>query len=483
MSELSNQLKHLAEKFPSSMAELARQVQIDRSTLYKILGGQRTPTEQQLQNLLSVLRVNQAEYASLTHLYAQSQESGPAAHRRQTLHALLTSAYRAQKIVRDAEYLPEKIEAPAAPPSFLQGEELRRFLLQRLRWYLHGKDDRPLMLSPHLGEPARQTLTIAFSQRVANPKTVWQLCQFVQDGTGDAFDRNIESLIDATPLLLLPGIRYEGRLCYTPTLAPLPGLPMPVYLLFPDLCIFMDDGAQNAVCISDADSVSFVRLQYSRQYLRATNPLFLQARCHGAEAAMAHTQDLTSASSTAFWLRDQPPLVGCLNCNIISEALLQNAPSAGAGFEALVARQHDIAKLSPHAYFSESGLLRFLRTGRIDDIPTDLYHPASPEIRLALLRTLRDQCAAASSRILRLLNGKLVPVDPDITIDVYPDRGILLGQINRAQNEYRHCFLREPSITKALFDYLKELRTSELVCSQSYTVEFLDYCLQSGAVQ
>ena len=33
------------------------------------------------------------------------------------------------------------------------------------------------------------------------------------------------------------------------------------------------------------------------------------------------------------------------------------------------------------------------------------------------------------------------------------------------------------TVTEALFLYLSELRTSQLVCSQKYTLEFLDYCL------
>ena len=64
MSELSNSIKRLAEKFPGSTSELARQVRIDRSTLYKIMGGRRLPTEAQLQNLLSVLHATPAEYTA-----------------------------------------------------------------------------------------------------------------------------------------------------------------------------------------------------------------------------------------------------------------------------------------------------------------------------------------------------------------------------------------------------------------------------------
>ena len=133
MSELSNSIKRLAEKFPGSTSELARQVRIDRSTLYKIMGGRRLPTEAQLQNLLSVLHATPAEYTALTHLYAHSQQTGAAAHRQQLLQALLSSAFRAQRIIQEANSLLESGGTPLSAPAFLQGEELRTFLPQRLR--------------------------------------------------------------------------------------------------------------------------------------------------------------------------------------------------------------------------------------------------------------------------------------------------------------------------------------------------------------
>ena len=479
MSELSNSIKRLAEKFPGSTSELARQVRIDRSTLYKIMGGRRLPTEAQLQNLLSVLHATPAEYTALTHLYAHSQQTGAAAHRQQLLQALLSSAFRAQRIIREAVSLPESGGTPLSAPAFLQGEELRTFLPQRLRQYLLSGDARPLMLSPRLNQTVGRAMVTAFASGVSAPKPVWQLCQFLEDGSETALDENIKALTEITPLLLLPGIRYEGRLCYAPAAVPLPGLPMPVYLLFPDLCLFMDEAAHSAICIRDPAAVEFVRLQYSRQYLRAPHPLFLQAQYHSAEESMARTQTLSSASGPAFWLRDQPPLVGCLDRATMLSALLPGAPSAAVGTETLLARQRDIAALAPHCYFTENGVLRFLRTGRIDDVPPDLYEPLPMETRLALLRTLRQQCAG-SNRILRLLNGSALAATAGITVDIYPGHGVLLGQHDEARKDYRHCFLRERAVTDALFSYLTELRTSELVCSQSYTLEFLDYCLQNG---
>lgn len=43
MSELTQTLKILVTRYPGTMAELARKALIDRSTLYKIVSGQRPP--------------------------------------------------------------------------------------------------------------------------------------------------------------------------------------------------------------------------------------------------------------------------------------------------------------------------------------------------------------------------------------------------------------------------------------------------------
>ena len=47
MNDLSKSLKILVERYPGTMAELARQAQIDRSSLYKIMDGKRMPNRAQ----------------------------------------------------------------------------------------------------------------------------------------------------------------------------------------------------------------------------------------------------------------------------------------------------------------------------------------------------------------------------------------------------------------------------------------------------
>lgn len=477
MSELNDRIKALVAQYPGSKSELARLARIDRSTLYKILNGQRLPTETQLQDLLTVLPVSQGEYASLTQLFSSAQHTDDQQRRFRLIQRLIASVFGTQRTIKEAEGLLESGTVPLSPPAYLHGaEEISRFLKSWLLHYLRSESEEPLMLSPMLTPAVVRTVVQVFSQPADAPKTLWQLCLFEQEGAGgNFFEQNLQVLAQVAPFLFVGNICYEARLSYAAQIT-LPGLPLPVYLLFPDLCLFLDEEGRNAVCIHDRDSVAFIRLQYSRQYLRAPNARFLNARLRSAEECMAQTHRLTAAGGPAFWLRDQPPLVGCLDPAMVAEVLQPGAPSAAAGLQTLLDRQRDMAALEPCCYFTEEGVLRFLRTGQVDDVPDDLYRPLPPDLRRTLLRRLRDQCAC-DRPTLRLLNGSALPVAPGVSMDVYLTSGVLLCQQDRTKTTYRQCFLQERTVTEALFLYLSELRTSQLVCSQKYTLEFLDYCL------
>lgn len=71
MSELTQTLKILVTRYPGTMAELARKASIDRSTLYKIVSGQRTPREFQLEHLADALELSEEQKSALLLQYKQ----------------------------------------------------------------------------------------------------------------------------------------------------------------------------------------------------------------------------------------------------------------------------------------------------------------------------------------------------------------------------------------------------------------------------
>ena len=80
MNDLSKSLKILVDRYPGTMAELARQAQIDRSSLYKIMDGKRMPNRAQLQRLIHALGLSARQAEHLTTQYDELR-SGAQAHR------------------------------------------------------------------------------------------------------------------------------------------------------------------------------------------------------------------------------------------------------------------------------------------------------------------------------------------------------------------------------------------------------------------
>lgn len=89
MSQLSEQIRILVDSFPASFSELARRTGIDRSTLYKIIGGKRLPTHQQFQALLAICHTTQSQRQELFRLYQSATTDSTTQERNIHLMALL----------------------------------------------------------------------------------------------------------------------------------------------------------------------------------------------------------------------------------------------------------------------------------------------------------------------------------------------------------------------------------------------------------
>ena len=100
---------------------------------------------------------------------AHSQQTGAAAHRQQLLQALLSSAFRAQRIIQEANSLLEKWGHPTFRARVFAGGGTAHILPQRLRQYLLSGDARPLMLSPRLNQTVGRAMVTAFASGVPRP--------------------------------------------------------------------------------------------------------------------------------------------------------------------------------------------------------------------------------------------------------------------------------------------------------------------------
>ena len=95
MSELTQTLKILVTRYPRHNGRAGPQSSIDRSTLYKIVSGQRTPREFQLEHLADALELSEEQKSALLLQYKQ-RGRGPDPRLRAELHHLLEVSFRVE---------------------------------------------------------------------------------------------------------------------------------------------------------------------------------------------------------------------------------------------------------------------------------------------------------------------------------------------------------------------------------------------------
>ena len=484
MNDLSKSLKILVERYPGTMAELARQAQIDRSSLYKIMDGKRMPNRAQLQRLIHALGLNARQAEHLTTQYDELR-SGAQAHRTdEALYELLQTAMRSRDNLMNDVLAPmprseADLEAAFTSRCYQGYQAVTQQLYLLLTRYLRSEEKRPLMLSPFVGERALSSILIGAFSAEASPKPVWHLLRFVTNNDAqENFIGNVRTVSRALPFLVLRSMQYEARLSCAPSAGPLPGLLMPVYVLFPDVVVFMDLNLQKCICLTEPSVVQCLRMEFSRQYLEAPVIFSLASDAHSFEQAMAFGNQQLDNETEACYMRAQPPVSKFIDMEMIG----RYAPQALAALETMpgLADYMQAWLTAPYEfYFSEDGLMDFVRTGRIVDVDASLTGPLPPEARRKLLLRMRTACEN-NTAVLRIVSAEAFPLDPHITVTAFRGRSVVFCTLSDDPQEgfCREYTLRDAMLANRLADYMSNLKDSSLVCTQRYTLEYIDFCLR-----
>lgn len=484
MNDLSKSLKILVDRYPGTMTELARQAQIDRSSLYKILDGKRMPNRAQLQRLIHALGLSTRQAEHLTTQYDELR-SGAQAHRTdEALYELLQTALRSHDHLMDNVVTPAPrseadLEAAWRTQCFQGYQAVTQQLYLLLIRYLRSDEKRPLMLSPFVGEHALSSILISAFSAEASPKPVWHLLRFVVNNeTQENFIGNVRTVSRALPFLMLRSMQYEARLSRSPFAGPLPGILMPVYVLFPDVAVMMDFNLQKCICYTEPSIVQCLRMEFSRQYLEAPVLFALESDAHSFAQSMEFGNQLLDGGIEACYMRAQPPLSKFIDMDLIA----RYAPQAMSALETMpcLADYLQAWTTAPYEfYFSEDGLMSFARTGCLTDVDPALTGPLPPEARRELLLRMRAACENGPS-VLRIVSAEAFPLDPRITVTAYRGRSVVFCTLSDDPREgfCREYTMQDVTLANRLADYMSNLKDSSLVRTQRYTLEYIDFCLR-----
>ena len=164
MSELTQTLKILVTRYPGTMAELARKASIDRSTLYKIVSGQRTPREFQLEHLADALELSEEQKSALLLQYKQ-RGRGPDPRLRAELHHLLEVSFRVEDFThREGLISNEAASQLRCSEQYIEGSRaVAAAVASLVANHILSGDTRPLLLSPFTNPTLDHVLVERFS--------------------------------------------------------------------------------------------------------------------------------------------------------------------------------------------------------------------------------------------------------------------------------------------------------------------------------
>lgn len=480
MSELTQNLKAAVVRYPGTMAELARRAAIDRSTLYKILDGQRTPRSEQLERLCDALELPEEEKAEL---FAQYKRRGRSTDTkmRAALHGLLEAAFRVQDYTqREGAITNEMAARLAYTGPYLEGSRAVAAAASALvAQHMLSGDTRPMLLSPFTNEVLDRVLMDRLSAADGQVTSMSQLLIFAESSSVPR-DRavDIATLTRTLPFLFLPKLNYDARVVRCVMDEPSPGTLMPVYLLLPTAALMMDRQGQKAFIITDREAVENLRLAFSRRYVDAESVLKLATETHDFSESMALYTRLFSRTRRCSMVRCQPPFSLFADERLAMQTVRKN-PATQAYLPQLLEYLHVWSQQTPDLYFSEDGLLQFVRGGKMFDLPPALYDPPDKQTRRELLLRLR-RTAESGRQTLRIVEASQLALTPTMSVNAFHGVGVVFCQaVTVPEGMFcREYLMEDPGLTDALLHYLEEGKSSDRVRSQKYTLDFIDYCLR-----
>ena len=309
MTELIQSLKAAVARYPGTMAELARRAAIDRSTLYKILGGQRTPRREQLERLTDALELTEEEKTTLLVQYKQ-RGRGTDPKMRAALNQLLEAAFRVGDYTRrEGNITNEAARQMSVAGQYVEGTRAVTAAAAALvAEHMLSGDTRPLLLSPFTNPVLDRVLVNRFSAPDGQTASLSQLLIFAEESDIPREKAgNIATLTRTLPLLFLPKLNYDARVVRCVMSEPSPGTLMPVYLLLPTAALMMDRLGQKGYIITDREAVENLRLAFSRKYIDAVPVLKLATGTHDFMESMQLYSKLFAETRKCCMVRYQPP--------------------------------------------------------------------------------------------------------------------------------------------------------------------------------
>lgn len=468
----SEYLRELITKNGITISALARQTGIERTTLSKVLAGQRVLSYSALDSIIAQLRLTPMEEKSIRDFYEMQFEQEGLQESRAVIDKMFSdlknldfavSAFEERKLLMD-------IDQYVRNRSIFSGDmNVRSLLRMVLSEELLQEEARIEMMIPPNYNFLNEELLQRYLAEGINADVTQIITFDIVENAKEVNLHNLRHFCQILPYCLLSYQRYHPYYYYDGNVQQQYADPFPYFLVTHNCVICLAENGQEAMLLRSEDQV----LYYHRHFQT------LLTQCHSLIQYTVNPVDVLSSYSKCtdaegfYMIMDQPCFGRFYTEEFIEAHIHQELP----GREYLVAaaqKRFEVLRNGKDFYtlFTKGGLQRFKADGTLDDFPAALVKPFTPEVRRHLMLEMANK-TASGEMIARVMESEVFPDYLSMTTSVHSGVGFFLTQQSPIKGDFFSIYLREPSLCRAFHGWLLNLANSRRVLSAEDTAKML----------
>lgn len=482
MNSFGNLLRIFIEKSGYTNYKIAQKASVNRTTLQKVLSGERKPSDVIYNKILPFLKLTPLEKAQLSEAFEICQIGNDIFEKRTYVRKLLekipdisVSSSMDHCNVNTAPSFSSSVTDTA----LFHGS----FSIHQLLSQLIQKECAATSPCIRINAPANSSLfsSLIFEKMdllCSHSVTLQHLTCFLrsENQTGTPIF-NLQVLENILPFLPLAKLDYQIHYYYknNENETDYQQTAFPYYIVFSHVAVLLSPDYNSALCLSTPEMIMHMENHFDAAL---TNSISFTTTFQDPEDVLPHLMEMDQEDLPFFTLKFQPCLATYLTDKMIQTQIRPEVKNGELLSKMILTRSQQLKKLTSHiSIFSKSGLIDFTNTGRIHDLPDKYTYPFSVRNRITILESLY-QDILTNQHTYCMINPLVFPISKNLICLFHQDTSLDFGYFS-GENGCYHCLrIKERTLLETFGDFFQYIQGSSLTCSKEETLTAIHNCLE-----
>lgn len=478
MTEFGMKCREIITQSNSNIYQLSKQSGLDRTTLQKMVKGERLPSLQFVIDMCSFLKVNQREQKELLSLYQIEKIGRSVYETRQEIQKLIVNMQKVRKVWLSSVENAVKIVSLAEEVPEVRYFELKLDVADALRMAvireLEEQEKPELFFDMYYSVEVVMQQLIREERNINKEITCHQNIKFFRKPDGSSSIDNISTLKYVLPFAYTFHNTYDVRYTYVDGNKKDDVFePWPHYLITSNQCLLISADEERAMLITNPHITADFIVEIKR-IVSMYNPL-LTFKGVAEQAVGMYMQVIRQGKIPSFVIESHPCISRMFTKKMIETWNGNDYLEQMAGYVYGDNYQQD---KRCKCFFGFNDMKSFIDTGRLPGMYGEYYRICNVRERKEMLNTfcgLLSTCKWESY----LIKEDIMPIDAGFYLELYGTQRLILCTTHEVERLVIIC-IEESSICEAFMDYFIGLENSDYVYNSEDTETVLRKKISEG---